>query len=132
MFCPRMSAIRGFLPLVFLTLASPGSAHSCGSVILYRPRFTLVNSWTDAVGRFCMAEFNYHGVSFRLVCLYSPNRNPERDVFFSYCSSQIDPSLPTVVCGDFNAVFDRSLDRRGSNIFDSSRESCAVLSSFFP
>ena len=39
----------------------------------------------------------------------------------------IDPSIPTLVCGDFNAVFDRALDRRGSNIFDASRESFRAL-----
>ena len=33
-----------------------------------------------------------------------PNRNPDRDEFFAYCESVIDPSVPTLLCGDFNAV----------------------------
>ena len=112
-------------------LASPGSVHSCGSVILYRPRYALTKSQIDADGRFVMAEFKFHETPFRIVCLYAPNRNPDRDNFFESCESSIDPSIPTLLCGDFNAVFDRSVDRRGSNIFDTSRESCATLSSLF-
>ena len=38
---------------------------------------------------------------------------------------------PTLVCGDFNTVFDESMDRRGSHILDSSRESSAALLSLF-
>ena len=65
-----------------------------------------------------MAEFQYHDTSFRLACIYAPNRNPERNDFFAYCESIVDASVPTLLCGDFNAVFDRTLDRRGSNVSD--------------
>lgn len=115
----------------YLCLASPGSVHSRGSVILYRPRFALDKFQIDAEGRFVMADFKFHEISFRIVCLYAPNRNPDRDDFFTFCESSIDPSIPTLLCGDFNAVFDRSLDRCGSNIFDTARESCATLSALF-
>lgn len=115
----------------YLCLASPGTVHSCGSIILYRPCYQLINSWSDDAGRFVMAEFKLREISFRVACLYAPNRNPDRDEFFASCTSLVDPSVPTVLCGDFNAVFNRSLDRRGSNIFDSSRESCSTLSSLF-
>ena len=77
------------------------------------------------------ANFNFHEIIFRIVCLYVPNRNPDRDEFFAYCESVIDPSVPTLLCGDFNAVFDRSLVRRGSTVFDSARESCSTLSALF-
>jgi len=43
----------------------------------------------------------------------------------------IYPSVPTLVCGDFNAVFDRALDRRGSKVFDASRESVRALGALF-
>lgn len=114
----------------FSCLVSPGSAHSCGSVILYRPCY-LVKFQIDAAGRFVMADFKYHEVAFRIVCLYAPNRNPDCDDFFSFCESRIDPLVPTLLCGDFNAVFDRSLDRRGSNIFDTTRESFEALLALF-
>ena len=119
----------------FLTVASPGSPHSCGSVILYRSKYHLVKTWSDSMvgfsGRFVMAEFQHHDVSFRLACIYAPNRNPERNDFFAYCESIVDPSVPALLCGDFNAVFDRTLDRRGSNVSDLSHESCQTLRSLF-
>lgn len=105
--------------------------HSRGSVLLYRPRFDLDNFQTDADGRFVMAGFKFHGISFRVVCLYALNWNPDRDDFFAFCESSVDPSIPTLLCGDFNAVFDRALDRRGSNVFDTARESCVTLSALF-
>ena len=120
-----------FSPFGFLCVASPGSVHSRGSVLLYRPRFDLENFQIDADGRFIMAGFKFHGISFRVVCLYAPNRNPDRDDFFAFCESSVDPSVPTLLCGDFNAVFDRALDRRGSNVFDTARESCVTLSALF-
>ena len=76
----------------FLTVVSPGSPHSCGSVILYRSKYHLVKTWSDSSGRFVMAEFQHHDVSFRLACIYAPNRNPERNDFFAYCESIVDPS----------------------------------------
>ena len=115
----------------FSSIVSPGSVHSCGSVILYRPSFTLTNSWTDEEGRFAMAEFKKHEVTFRVACVYAPNRNPARDDFFQTSTQRIDPSVPTVVCGDFNTVFDRTLDRRGSDPSDYSRESSQALASLF-
>lgn len=114
----------------YLTVTSPGSNHSCGSVILFRPCYSLVNHWIDSDGRFVMAEFTRQDVSFRLACLYAPNRNPHRDDFFATVESLIDPAVPTLVCGDFNAVFDRALDR-SSTTSDPSRESTTTLLSLF-
>ena len=115
----------------FLFAVSPGSSHSCGSVILFQPKYLLLNSWTDERGRFVLAEFKEHNVTFRVACLYGLNRNPDRDDVLSYCSSKIDPSIPTLICGDFNTVIGRSLDRQGSNVLDSSRESSIALVSLF-
>lgn len=39
--------------------------------------------------------------------------------------------MPTVLCGDFNTVFDRDLDRSGSDEDDSSRESTPSLIELF-
>ena len=66
----------------FLTVCSPGSANSCGSVIIFRPIYSLLDSWKDDAGRFVMAGFSFHNISFRVACLYAPNRNPARDDFF--------------------------------------------------
>ena len=120
-----------FSPYGFLAVSAPGSAHSCGLVILYRPRFFLSRSWVELGGRFVMAEFMFRDFVFRVVCIYAPNRNPERDSFLLSCADLIDPSVPTVVCGDFNAVFDRAKDRRGNPAGSVYRDSSVALRSLF-
>ena len=87
--------------------------------------------FTDDAGRFVLCEFRFHGKLFRVVSLYAPNRNPARDQFLELVPSWVDPAIPTVVCGDFNTVFDRSLDRAGSVASDTSRESSSTLSWLF-
>ena len=48
-----------------------------------------------------MAEFSRRGSVFRIASVYAPNRNPSRLDF-------ADPSVPTILCGGFSAVFDRA------------------------
>ena len=40
-----------------LFVVSPGSHHSCGCVVLYRPHLTFVHSLCDDGGRFLLCEF---------------------------------------------------------------------------
>ena len=120
----------GFRPLASLVL-SPGSARSCGCIMLFRPALALVRSWFDDAGRYVQAEFSFQDSCFRVLCVYAPNRNPARDLFFDQLDALVDPSIPTVLCGDFNTVFDRSLDRAGSCIDDVSRESTLALTRLF-
>ena len=115
----------------FDSVVSGGSPHSCGCIVLFRPTVSLVNSWCDSDGRFLQCEFSYSAKLFRVCCIYGPNRNPARDLFLDDLHSEIDPSIPTILAGDFNSVFDRALDRFGSDPSDSSRESSASLSSLF-
>ena len=115
----------------FLSCLSPGSNHSCGCVILYRPSLSLVASWTDTCGRYLQCEFSFCSKSFRVCCLYAPNRNPDRDQFLEDVSDKIDPAVPTLLAGDFNTVTDRLRDRRGSNPLDGSRESSTRLAALF-
>ena len=121
----------GFPPMVFLVLSLPRSAHPSGVAVLLRPSLDLVNSVFDSNSRFIMGHFKYHGLTFGVACVYAPNRNPDRNDFFDFCIDQIDPSIPTIICGDFNTVFDRSLDRRGSDASDCSCESTLSLKSLF-
>ena len=115
----------------FLSVVSPGSNKSCGCIILYRRALSLVKSWSDDDGRLLQCEFILLGKTFRVVSLYAPNRNPARDLFFDEVIPFVDPAIPTVLCGDFNTVFDRSMDRRGSDASDVSRESTAALVHLF-
>lgn len=101
------------------------------SVILYRSRLILHRSWIELNGRFLMAEFSDRGLFYRIACIYAPNRNPERDSFFKTCADLVDLAVPTVLCGDFNAVFNRNLDRRGGQVGSLYRDGSSALSSLF-
>ena len=68
----------------------------------------------DFDGRFVLGEFTFRASVFRVACCYAPSRIPDRDAFFYRCIDSIDPSVPTLLCGDFNTVPDRFIDRRGS------------------
>lgn len=115
----------------FLSVVSPGSNKSRGCIILYRPALSLVKSWSDDEGRLLQCEFILLGKTFCVVSLYAHNRNPARDLFFDEVIPFVDLAIPTVLCGDFNTVFDRSMDRRGSDASDVSRESTAALVHLF-
>ena len=78
-----------------------------------------------------MAEFKCSDFVFRVCSLYAPNRNPDRENFLIECADLVDPSVPTLLCGDFNTVFDRLADRRGSCPWHNSQESTSALSSLF-
>lgn len=124
--CPRWFSTMGLS-----CVASFGSSHLCGTVVLYHPRLSLARSWTNDVGRFVQYELTFQTKLFRVACVYAPNRNPARDDFFPDVESHVDPLIPTLLCGYFNTVFDRLLDRVGSDPFDILRESSASLSRLF-
>ena len=66
-----------------------------------------------------------------VLLVYAPNRNPEREEFYDDVCVRVDPSVPTVLCGDFNAAFDRLVDRVGSDPADTVRESLVALAHLF-
>ena len=91
-----------FLSSCYSFVSSPGSVKSCGCILLFRTRFTLVRSFCDAEGRFLCGEFSFSDQVFRVACFYAPNRNPARNDFFEDVADRLDPTVPTIVCGDFN------------------------------
>ena len=68
---------------------------------------------------------------FRVCCIYATNRNPAFDQFFDDLQSKVDPLVPTILCGDCNAVFDPSADQFGSDPSDLSHESSSSLQDLF-
>ena len=110
---------------------SPGTARSAGCIVLFRPVLSLEASWTDSDGRFLRLDFSFRAVRFRVACLYAPNRNPEQDLFLALVTDNLDPGTPTILAGDFNTFFNRSLDRCGLVVVDTSRESSAALARLF-
>lgn len=92
-----------------LSALSPGSSHSCGCIILFRRTLSLLNSWSDSAGRFVQCEFSFMAKTFRVCSIYCPNRNPDRDLFLDDLIPRVDPSVSTVLTGDFNSgLFDAS------------------------
>ena len=112
------------------SIVSPGSNRSRGSVILFKNSISLKNHWVDSEGRLVLGELAIRELSFRVCCVYAPNQVRARNEFFEFCCDFIDPGIPTVVCGDFNTVINRSTDRRGSEPLDSSRECSLALQEF--
>ena len=115
----------------FLSCLSPGFNHSSGCVVLYRPLLAFVDSWTDTGGRYLQREFSLCDKSFRICCLYAPNRNPDSGQFLEDVSDKVDPSVPTLLVGDFNTMFNWLKDRRGSNPLDDSHGSSVRLAALF-
>ena len=95
------------------------------------PLFWLYTFLWLCCGRYLHCEFVFCGKSFRVCCIYAPNHNPARDQFFDDLQAKVDPSVPTILCGDFNAVFDRSVDHFGSDPSDVSHESFSSLQDLF-
>ena len=127
---PKLSAICGFLLL--------GSCRDCPPVpvIILVVLFCIVPvcllSTRGLTHVVAISNVNFvFMTSLFVCCLYAPNRNPERDQFLGDISDKVDPSVPTLLVGDFNTVFDRLKDRRGSNPLDSSRESSVCLAALF-
>ena len=86
---------------------------------------------SDSLGRFLLCEFSLRGVVFRVAWIYAPNNNPDRDAYLDEVSSHLDPSVPTLLAGDFNTVFDCAGDCLGSVVGDTSRESVVALGRLF-
>ena len=91
-----------FLSSGFECSVSPGTAKSAGCIVLFRPPLSLEASWADFDGRFLRLDFSLRGVPFRVTCIYTPDRNPERDLFLTHVTDNLDPGTPTVLAGDFN------------------------------
>ena len=126
-----LEAENWFSSYSFQVVSSPGSSHSCGTVVLYRPIFHLCNVWNDTEGRLVLYEFSFRDQTFRVCFIYAPNHSSDREDFFGFVCDSVDPSVPTILCGDFNAVFDHSIDRKGSYSSGVYRDSSISLSSLF-
>lgn len=73
--------------------------------------------------RFATARFAFAVLTLRIV--------PDRDEFFDFIIDSVDPSVPTIMCSDFNAVFDRSVDRRGLSLLTNHHDSSQTLANLF-
>ena len=92
---------------------------------------SLVTSWSDSEVRLLLCEFQLPGVRLRVITLYAPNRNPQRNDFLDSVHTYVDPNVSTILAGDFNSVFDRAVDHQGSCVDNDSRESSLALVRLF-
>lgn len=90
--------------------ASGGSNHSGGVAILFRSSFSILQSWATDDGRFLQVHLTSNFHDFRVCSVYAPNQSNEKLPFFLNIAKYASTSFPTFLAGDFNSVFDRSLD----------------------
>ena len=115
----------------FSSLVSPGSVPSCGCIVLFRPSLMLLISGAMMMVVFLQCEFLFCSKLFPIRWIYGPNQNPEHHLFLEDLNPRIDPSIPTILAGDFNTEFDRSLNHLGSDPSDSSCKSSSSLLNLF-
>ena len=101
----------------YLVASSPGSARRAGVAILYKPCFKVNDTRKDTHGRLIIASFGHDEVEspFQVINVYGPNQKRPGEEFFASLPPFVDPTLPTILCGDFNAVVDPYRDRFGCN-----------------
>ena len=102
----------------YSVVSSPGSIRSRGVAVLYKPSLEVQRVITDDEGRFVIIFFSdaaSNSSPFQLINIYGPNRKQLGEEFFESLFSQIDPAMPSILCGDFNTVVDPHLDRLGCN-----------------
>ena len=83
------------------------------------------------MGGFCNVNSSSVPNYFVCVVFMALIVTPARDQFLDDLHTRVNPSIPTVLAGDFNTVFYRSLNRAGSDPSDSSRESSSSLLNLF-
>ncbi len=85
--------------------------HCHDDAILIKDSLTTKQVIRDNAGRFVQALVDFGDDQLSFISLYAPNRNPDRNAFFSSITGLIDLTRPTFICGDFNSVLDNDRDR---------------------
>ena len=98
---------------------------------LFRPVFSLLSTSCDSNSGFAACDFLYSDQRFRVISLYAPNTNPQRDDFFAYIASMVDLSMPSILCRDFNEVFNHHHDCVSPSTFVSAGDSSVSLQALF-
>ena len=105
---------------IFLTdncFFSFGSNKSRGvGIVILNPEIKITKYYLDLDGRLVYVDVCYCNINFRIITVYAPNDEKDRNVFFE----ELYPFLVTknhiILGGDFNCVSDVKLDKIGGNI----------------
>ena len=95
----------------FRVVSSSVSNKRCGTAILIKDSLNIKQVIWDDAGRFVQVLVDFGEDQLSFISLYAPNRNPDRNAFFSSLTGLIDLIKPTFVCGDFNSVLNNDRDR---------------------
>ena len=93
------------------------TSKSAGVAILFHPKsdVEILDTQMDFNGRVLQLTVKMQNYTFQILNLYAPN--PERqdfsESFMDNVQYHLDPTLPALICGDFNMVEDFTKDRRG-------------------
>lgn len=55
-------------------------------------------------GRFVYCDFSFSNIEWRVICVYAPNRDSERKVFFEGIRAYLESERMILLLGDFNCV----------------------------
>ena len=106
-----------------------GENNAWGTSILFRPGLSLEvwNVQRDSRGRFVVLGVTLSGTKITLACIYGPNADNSTvfERLFEACD-ELDTEL-TIVAGDFNFIFNPSLDRVSAAKRVSSNHRCKRL-----
>lgn len=109
--CRRMRSSLGSLPFLLFRLLGQISLVVS---LFFLGRYSLVDVVRDSFGRFVRARLLHADSTFDVVLLYAPNLWSGRVLFFPSLLPLLDPSVPTLLCGDFNSVMDPGRDCRNA------------------
>ena len=100
-------------------LASHGSTHSRGVMILFKPRLdvTIEKSTSDKNGRYLLAEALVDGSKLIFLNIYAPNDQTVRDLSTSVLNKVVNEKV--LLGGDFNCAL-KDIDKRGGRSFERS------------
>lgn len=109
--------IEKFLDLENRILWCYGHGRSKGVAIIFVNHRIMYNKFYSGLdGRLILSDFEICGNNFRIVNLYAPNVESERNTFFEQLVPHFVTSNHLILTGDFNFVFNTKLDKIGGNL----------------
>lgn len=101
-------------------LFTHGSKHSKGVAILFRKSLDvcILKERKDTQGRFVIVKAIVNDEAFNLINVYAPNKEPDQvkfllDLVKVLSLENINPTDNNIFGGDWNAVLDSSVDKKG-------------------
>ena len=99
---------------------SHGSAHSKGTLILFKPNFdiNIHSEVCDEDGRYIILNVDIQDINYCLINIYSPNKENEKKILWNIMmenlkSLRINVNNNIIAGGDWNSIFNPNLDKSG-------------------